>query len=195
MIAASFAADFTGLPLYRLNIGDWEHGHSATAAFDTALALNKYWRCIFLLEDPFSGLDTRSYQGEASIAALSGFMDECRGVFILLTVRENSLAFRESAIASRIGARFYLPSQDSAAPQRLEIWKSLLQTIARDGSGLDNEENLQRLQALAIREPNWRQIQSNIRSSLAMNPDNAAGPTAIVDWQLLGKLANLELIC
>jgi hypothetical protein len=196
MIAACFAADFTGLPLYRLNIVDWADGYSATAAFDTALVLNKHWPCIFLLEDPFAGSDTWGYQKEALfITALSRFMDECRGVFIFLTDHEGSPGFRKSAIASRISARIDLPLGDSNPGQRRKIWESLLQTIALYGTGLDNKTNLARLDDLAIRELSWRQIQSIIRNSLVVNPDDTALPSIVVDWHLLEELANLEVIC
>ncbi len=158
-LTAESVAEIAEMPLYRVTCGDIGTDSEAVEQYlNTVLHLGKNWNCVLLLDEADIFLEERSMADLARNTLVSVFLRILEYYDGILILTSNRVGTFDEAFKSRIQVALHYENLNRSA--RKKIWHNFLDMLEEDEENVDFDEIKLRLDDLAGKELNGRQIRN-----------------------------------
>lgn len=158
-LTAESVAEIAEMPLYRVTCGDIGTNTEAVERYlNTVLHLGKIWDCVLLLDEADVFLEERSMSDLKRNSLVSVFLRILEYYDGLLILTSNRVGMFDEAFKSRIQVALHY--ENLTRSDRKKIWQNFLDMLEEDEEDVNFDEIRLRLNDLAGKEINGRQIRN-----------------------------------
>ena len=158
-LTAESVAEIAQMPLYRVTCGDIGTNTDAVEKYlNTVLHLGKTWNCVLLLDEADVFLEERSTNDLKRNSLVSVFLRILEYYDGILILTSNRIGIFDEAFKSRIQVALHYENLNRSA--RKKIWQNFLDMLEEDEEDVNFDEIKFRLDDLAGKELNGRQIRN-----------------------------------
>lgn len=158
-LTAESVAEIAKMPLYRVTCGDVGTNTEAVEKYlNTVLHLGKTWNCVLLLDEADVFLEERSTSDLKRNSLVSVFLRILEYYDGILILTSNRIGMFDEAFKSRIQVALHYENLNRSA--RKTIWQNFLDMLEEDEEDVNFDEIKFRLDDLAGKELNGRQIRN-----------------------------------
>ncbi|KAI4117399.1 MAG: hypothetical protein LQ345_002363 [Seirophora villosa] len=158
-LTAESVAEIAKMPLYRVTCGDVGTNTDAVEEYlDTVLHLGRTWNCVLLLDEADVFLEERSMSDLKRNSLVSVFLRVLEYYDGILILTSNRVGMLDEAFKSRIQVALHCENLNRSA--RKKIWQNFLDMLEEDEEDVNFGEIRLRLDDLAAKELNGRQIRN-----------------------------------
>ncbi|KAL8629316.1 hypothetical protein Q9189_004965 [Teloschistes chrysophthalmus] len=158
-LTAESVAEIAEMPLYRVTCGDVGTNPEAVERYlNTVLHLGKIWNCVLLLDEADVFLEERSMSDLKRNSLVSVFLRILEYYDGLLILTSNRVGMFDEAFKSRIQVALHYENLNRS--DRKKIWQNFLDMLEEDEEDVNFDEIRLRLNDLAGKEINGRQIRN-----------------------------------
>ena len=158
-LTAESVAEIAEMPLYRVTCGDiGTNAQDVEKYLNTVLYLGKIWNCVLLLDEADIFLEERSMSDLKRNSLVSVFLRVLEYYDGILILTSNRVGIFDEAFKSRIQIALHYENLNRSA--RKKIWQNFLDMLEEDEEDADFAELGFRLDDLAGKALNGRQIRN-----------------------------------
>lgn len=163
-LTAESVAEIAKMPLYRVTCGDIGTNMEAVEKYlNTVLHLGKTWNCVLLLDEADIFLEERSMSDLKRNSLVSVFLRILEYYDGILILTSNRVGMFDEAFKSRIQVALHYENLNRSA--RKKIWQNFLDMLEEDEEDVNFDEIKFRLDDLAGKELNGRQIRNALTTA------------------------------
>ena len=179
-LTAESVAEIAEMPLYRVTCGDIGTNAAAVEKYlNTVLHLGRIWNCVLLLDEADVFLEERSMADLERNSLVSVFLRILEYYDGILILTSNRVGLFDEAFKSRIQVALHYENLNRSS--RKQIWQNFLDMLEEDEEDVNFDEIKLRLDDLAGKELNGRQI----RNALTTARQLAIYKNERLDWMHL----------